>query len=165
VAREIPWFRVAGLGVVAILVTAIVLVVRSASSVPDEVQAIEWHKQPCAHCQMLVGEPAHAAQLITSQGDVLAFDDPGCALRYLDERRPQVHRLWFHHHAADRWLAADRVAFRTGGVTPMASGLLAVELGSPGALDLAAARSHPHGPAAHAEAVAPTPHAHQEMTR
>jgi hypothetical protein len=88
---------------------------------------------------MLVGEPAHAAQLITADGDVLVFDDPGCALRYVDERKPHVHRMWFHHGTAERWIPADRAGFLTGGRTPMGSGLLAVERDTQGALDLAAA--------------------------
>ena len=106
---------------------------------PDDVQPIAWNQQACAHCQMLIGEPGHAAQLITEAGDVLSFDDPGCALRYLAERAPRVHRLWFHHAHAERWLAADAVAFTTGATTPMASGLAAVDRGAAGALDLAAA--------------------------
>jgi hypothetical protein len=164
VARDLPWFRIAGAGAVVAMTVAIVLVVRGGTAIPDDVQPIEWHKQPCAHCAMLVGEPAHAAQLITSEGEVLTFDDPGCALSYLDERRPHVHRLWFHHASADRWLPADQVAFTPGGTTPMGSGLLAVELGTQGAQDLAAVRARLHVPAAALDATAAPDHA-QEMTR
>jgi copper chaperone NosL len=124
------------------------LIVRGAGSVPDSVQPIDWHKQPCAHCQMLLGEPRHAAQLITTEGDVLSFDDPGCALQYIEARAPHVHKLWFHHAQDDRWLPADDVAFKTGGTTPMASGLLAVDKGTAGALDLSAARARIHEPSA-----------------
>lgn len=138
-ARKIRWFAVAGVAALLGLVTAVALVVRAGTRVPDDVQPIEWHVQPCAHCQMLVGEPSHAAQLITQAGEVLAFDDPGCALHYLAERKPVVHRLWFHAAREPRWLAADAVAFLTGGTTPMASGLLAVDRGTPSSLELAAA--------------------------
>ena len=137
--REIPWFKLAALALALAVIAGVVLVVRRAQQLPGEVQPIEWHRQACAHCQMLIGEPAHAAQLITSEGEVLGFDDPGCAMRYLDERRPTVHRLWFHHSTADRWLTATEVAFTTGGTTPMGFGLLAVDRGTQGALDLAAA--------------------------
>lgn len=137
--RDIPWFRILGLALLGAAITAIVLIVRGAGSLPDDVQPVAWHEQPCAHCQMLVGEPAHAAQLITTNGDVLAFDDPGCALRYIEERQPAIHRLWFHHATHDHWIPSDRVAFERGGPTPMGSGLHAVEVGAPGALDLTAA--------------------------
>jgi len=89
--REIPWFKLAALALALAVIAGVVLVVRGAQQLPGEVQPIEWHRQACAHCQMLIGEPAHAAQLITSEGEVLGFDDPGCAMRYLDERRPTVH--------------------------------------------------------------------------
>jgi len=144
--REVPWFKLGALALVIAAIAGVVLVVRGGQQLPDGVQPIEWHRQACAHCQMLLGEPAHAAQLITTDGDVLGFDDPGCALRYLEERRPTVHRLWFHHGTADRWLTDREVAFTTGASTPMGFGLLAVERGTPGAIDLAAARARVNAP-------------------
>ena len=137
--RELPWWRLAALALVGAALGALVLVIRGSGSAPDDVQPIDWNHQPCAHCRMLIGEPRHAAQLITRDGDVLSFDDPGCALRHLAEHRPAVHRLWFHHAQHDRWLSADEVAFTTGATTPMASGLAAVDRGTPGSLDLDAA--------------------------
>jgi len=139
VAREMPWIKLVVLGLLVGSIAGVVVVVRGGTTIPDEVQPIEWNRQPCAHCQMLVGEPRHAAQLITADGDVLAFDDPGCALRYLEQRRPDVHRLWFHHGTSDRWVPSERVGFTVGGTTPMGSGLLAVERDAPNALDLTAA--------------------------
>jgi len=139
VAREIPWIKLVVLGLLGGLIAVVTLVVRGGTAIPDELQPIEWNRQPCAHCQMLVGEPRHAAQLITATGEVLVFDDPGCALRYLEQRRPAVHRLWFHHGTEDRWIPSDRVGFTAGGTTPMGSGLVAVERDAPNALDLAAA--------------------------
>jgi hypothetical protein len=143
--RRMSWFKIAVVAVVLALTAGVVLVVRDSQQLPDEVQPIVWHRQTCAHCQMLIGEPAHAAQLITDDGEVLAFDDPGCALRYLDERRPALHRMWFHHGAEDRWLSRDEVAFTTGGTTPMGFGLVAIDRGAPGALDLAAASERARG--------------------
>jgi hypothetical protein len=159
-AREVPWFKLGGLAVLLAIVGGITLLVRGSQHLPDQVQPIAWHRQSCAHCQMQIGDPAHAAQLITGAGEVVSFDDPGCALRYLDEHRPAIHRLWFHHAHADRWLTVDEVAFTTGGVTPMGSGLLAVDRGTPGALDLEAARQHARTRAV-PEAMAPRQEAHR----
>lgn len=145
--REVPWFKLAGIALLLALAGGIALLVRSSQQLPDDVQPIEWNKQACAHCQMLIGEPAHAAQLITTAGEVLAFDDPGCALQYLEDRAPAIHRLWFHHAHADRWLPASDVAFTTGGDTPMGFGLLAVDRGTPGAIALDAARHQLRTPA------------------
>lgn len=148
--RELPWLRLGVLAGVAALIVAVIVIVRGGHTVPDDVQRIEWDRQACAHCQMLIGDPHHAAQLITDDGGVMSFDDPGCALRYLDQHHPHVHRLWFHHSVEDRWLPADEVGFLTGGTTPMGSGLLAVERGTHGAIDLAAARTlAPVGVSAH----------------
>jgi len=146
--RDVPWFRIAALVVVAAVIAAVILIVRGGTPVPDDVQPIDWNHQACAHCQMLIGDPHHAAQLITDEGDVRSFDDPGCALRYVEDHHPAIHRLWFHHATEDRWLSADEVAFTTGGITPMGSGLLAVERGAPRAIDLAAARAIATAPSA-----------------
>lgn len=105
-------------------------------SLPDAPVAIAYDREPCAHCHMLIGDPRYAVQLVTADGDVLDFDDPGCALRYLAEVRPEVHRLWFRDAAHDRWLTARDAGFRRGADTPMGSGLAAVAAGSPGALSL-----------------------------
>lgn len=145
--REIPWFKLAAGAALLVLAGVIVLLVRSSQHLPDDVQPIAWNREPCAHCQMLIGEPAHAAQLITQAGEVLSFDDPGCALIYLDERHPAIHRLWFHRAHGEGWLPAAEVAFTTGGDTPMGFGLLAVDRGTPGAIDLETAHRHLRTPA------------------
>jgi copper chaperone NosL len=149
--RDVPWFKVAAVFALSIGVGLVWMVIRRGASAVDDVQPIDWHKQPCAHCQMLIGEPRHAAQLITRDGEVLSFDDPGCALQYVNERSPQIHRLWFHHGHDQRWLTAEKVGFAVGGNTPMGFGLVAVDLSTPGALDITAAQAHVRrGIAAHA---------------
>lgn len=138
--RRVRWSRVLGLALVTGLIALVVSVVAGGRAVPDAPQPVAWNRQPCAHCRMLVGEPAHAAQLVTTAGDVLFFDDPGCLLRYLDEHAPAVHRAWFHHRGEDRWLEAGEVGFVPAPSTPMGFGLAATDRASPGAIDLAAAR-------------------------
>jgi copper chaperone NosL len=141
-ARELPWGKLAAAGVLVVLVAGLATIVRGGQSVPDTVQAIEWNRQPCAHCQMLIGDPRYAAQLITTDGDIVSFDDPGCALRYVAGHHPHIHRLWFHHSVDERWLPAEQAAFTTGATTPMGSGLAAVDARSPGAIDLPEATRH-----------------------
>jgi hypothetical protein len=99
-------------------------------SIPDAPTAIAYDREPCAHCRMLIGDSRFAAQLVTDAGDVLDFDDPGCALRYLVQHRPAVHRLWFRDHRSDRWTAASDVRFVRGVDTPMGSGLAADAAGT-----------------------------------
>ena len=105
-------------------------------SIPDAPSAIAYDREACAHCHMLIGDPRYAVQLVTDDGDVLDFDDPGCALGYLAEVHPRVHRLWFRDAGRDRWIAAADVWFARGAATPMGSGLAAGDATLPGGIDL-----------------------------
>jgi hypothetical protein len=101
-------------------------------------EPIAWDEERCAHCRMLISDPAFAAQLRTGDGLVESFDDPGCLLAQRGEGLPP--ETWFHHLREERWIAGDRVAFERVAETPMGYGLGAVDAGSEGALDLPAAR-------------------------
>ena len=138
--RGWPWAKLIGGAVALAVITLVVSVLSGGRRLPDGPEPVVWNQQACAHCRMAVGEPAHAAQLITTAGDVLFFDDPGCLMKYVDEHHPAVHRSWFHDRAADRWLAGDDVGFVTGATTPMGFGLAATERTTPGALTLEQAR-------------------------
>jgi copper chaperone NosL len=107
----------------------------------DGPQPIVYDREPCSHCRMLISEARFAAQLETSEGEVQSFDDPGCLLAALAERKPELGTLWFHHVREDRWLAGDQVAFEETGHSPMGYGLGAVAAGTPGALSLDEARA------------------------
>lgn len=135
-SREFPRSALVAFAAIAALIAVVVLVVRRGGTLPDGPEPVAWNRAPCAHCHMLVGEPPHAAQLITGDGDVLDFDDPGCLLLYIAQERPLIHRMWFHHSTEDRWLADGEVAFADAAVTPMGYRLIAVDAGTPGALTL-----------------------------
>lgn len=104
-------------------------------------RAIVYDGEACARCRMLISDPHFAAQLELRSGETLAFDDPGCLLGMLAQREPEVRALWFHHLREDRWLDAAQVAFEPVPRTPMGYGLGAVDAGTPGAIELAAARA------------------------
>lgn len=117
-----------------------ILLFALACSRPDATRPpdISWDRDACAWCSMLVSDPRHAAAIVTTDGNTLPFDDPGCALHYLAEREPPVLQTWFHD--ANGWRTSRDVAFRTGELTPMGSGLTAVPPGTPGAISLDEAR-------------------------
>jgi len=108
---------------------------------PEGPQPIAWDREPCAHCRMLISEPAFAAQLHLSDGAVESFDDPGCLFARLEARPARVHALWFHHLREDRWLPGDGVAFERVAPTPMDFGFGAVDPGTPEALSIEAVRT------------------------
>jgi copper chaperone NosL len=130
---------VAAVAALAMIVAVVALVVRR-GPLPDRPVPIVWNRESCAHCRMAIGDPSFAAQLASDTGEVWSFDDPGCLLRFVDERRPTVHRMWFHEHGRDTWLGSAEVGFSTGAVSPMGWGLAAVPRRE-GALDLDAARA------------------------
>jgi hypothetical protein len=112
-----------------------------ACGLPEGPQPIAWDREPCAHCRMLISDPAFAAQLHHADGVVESFDDPGCLFARIAARRPDVHALWFHHLREDRWLPGDGVAFVRVAPTPMDFGFGAVDPGAPESLPIEAVRS------------------------
>lgn len=122
-----------GRGAVAAAALGLVL---AACGPPEGPQPIVWDKEPCAHCRMLISDPAFAAQLHREDGRVESFDDPGCLFARLEQDRSPVAALWFHHLREDRWLPGDGVAFVRIAPTPMDFGFGAVDPGTPEALSL-----------------------------
>ena len=106
---------------------ALVWGVLEAQSPPDGPQPIAWDRVACARCRMLVGDPAFSAQLQIRDGRTLDFDDPGCLLLYVDEERPDVHAIWFHHHGEERWIPRREAGFVRVSDSPMGYGLAAVD--------------------------------------
>ncbi len=129
--------RVSGRGAAAVAVVVLValgaLVVR-AQRPPVGVEPVAWDRAACAYCRMHVGDPRFAAQLQTEEGEVLDFDDPGCLMRYANERHPRVRAMYFHDSREDLWRPRDQTGFVPGASTPMGYGLSATRRGAPGAI-------------------------------
>jgi hypothetical protein len=134
------WLRLLPVLLLAGLVALLVVVLGRAQRLPEGPVDVVWDRDVCAHCSMHVGDPGFAAQLQTTDGAVLNFDDPGCLFLYQQERAPDVHALYFHHAEEDSWLGADEVGFRPVEESPMGYGLAAVRDEAPGAISLEAAR-------------------------
>jgi len=111
----------------------------AANDAPDGPLPIVWDKAACSTCSMHVGEPGFAAQLVDGTGRCQAFDDPGCLFVHLADHALPATRVWFHHRSEERWIPADAVAFVEVTPSPMGFGLAAVDTGTPGAIDFAAA--------------------------
>lgn len=113
-------------------------IVAACGGVPDAPTAIDYNREACGHCHMLIGDPRYAAQLVTADGDVVDFDDPGCLIAYLAQTHPSVRHVWFRDAKADRWIAQDQVSFAPATDTPMGWGLAAT---ANGAISLAQAQA------------------------
>jgi len=132
----------ASAALVACAGAVVALAVHFSARLPDGPVAVDWDGVACAHCGMLVSDPAFAAQLQLEDGSVRNYDDPGCLLRDLaDPGLPPVHATWLHHHREDRWLPLEHSAFERVDHSPMGYGLAAVAAGElAGAIPLDAAR-------------------------
>ncbi len=84
-----------------------------------------WGKQPCAHCAMLVTEARYSAQLTTQDPERIWFDDIGCLIAYIADRKPKVAHLWVHDAVTPRWLDATATRYQDGAKTPMDFGFVA----------------------------------------
>lgn len=94
---------------------------------------VEFGAEACQHCHMTVTDERFVAQLISSTGKILVFDDIGCLVSALDDEvvpRARVAQVWVTNFLApDSLLDAEAAWFVEAPAaigTPMASGLLAV---------------------------------------
>lgn len=122
--------------VLALVAGALAMIVDRGTRVPGDVQPIAWNAETCAHCRMVIGDPSFAAQIITADGTVLSFDDPGCAAQYLRAQKPRIHRAWFHAGRGDAWIPIAEVGFARVPTSPMGSNVMAVPKTTPSALAL-----------------------------
>jgi len=124
----------------AVLAAILVWAIATGRRPPDGPVPVAWDRQPCAHCAMLLGDPAFAVQLHADDGSVLFFDDPGCYFSYVAANAPRVHAAWFHDMRADRWLPESAIGFVTTDGSPMGWGIGAVEASAAGVLTVEQAR-------------------------
>lgn len=88
--------------------------------------------EACRHCHMTVTDNRFVAQLVTTTGKVLIYDDPGClatALRDGAVEGDRVRSLWVTNYLEPATLLDANAAWfiQSDAVhTPMASGLAAV---------------------------------------
>ena len=136
---------------------AIRVVIELQSPPSDGPEPIAWNQTRCAFCRMHVGDPAFAGQIITPEGDILNFDDPGCLLLYearaYPQKYPQEYKVWLHHWQQPLWLTKSEAGFVRidAQATPMGHGLGAVRRDQAGAMSYAAALAY-----AQQQGVAPT---------
>jgi copper chaperone NosL len=124
------------------LVAAVVAFVRfNQVTLAEGAVPVVWDTEVCAHCKMHVGDPRFAAQLQTTEGDVLNFDDPGCLFDYLQSNEATIHALHFRNHLEDGWLSDAEVGFLPVDDSPMGYGIRAVPKGTPDAQGIDWAKS------------------------
>jgi copper chaperone NosL len=116
-----------------------ILAIHRAQAVSDGPQPIAWDQEACAECHMLISERGFAAQLQTTSGQTLNFDDPACLMMYVARQHPSVRAVYFRDSESTRWLRSDEAAFVRSAQSPMGRGLEAVSSSRSGALSFAQA--------------------------
>lgn len=118
---------------VALVTIGAALVRFNQVTLPEGAVPVVWDGEVCGHCKMHVGDPRFAAQLQTTSGDVLNFDDPGCLFDYLESHDVSAHALYFRNYDEDGWLTESEVGFLPVEDSPMGYGIRAVSRETPDA--------------------------------
>ena len=93
--------------------------------------ALRWDEESCRHCHMILADRRFGAEVVTTRGRALSFDDAGCAANHLATGATpaaEVSSVWVIDYthpgiliAADSALFVRSSAFHT----PMGSGVVA----------------------------------------
>jgi len=94
-------------------------------------EPLGWNEVACAHCHMTLADRRFGAEIVTTRGRMLQFDDAGCVAEHLSTRAiglDEVSSIWVIDYTRPDTLIdattahfAQSEAFRT----PMGSGLAA----------------------------------------
>ena len=108
--------------------------------------AVEWDRDTCERCRMLISERGFAAQVRGGPDHrAYKFDDFGDAVLWLREQRwrddPGVE-IWVADYHTGEWLDARTAKFISGLKSPMSFGLGAVPDQAHGTLDFDQAVRH-----------------------
>lgn len=92
---------------------------------------LAWNEATCTHCHMTLADQRFGAEIITTRGRALPFDDAGCAAKHLvtgETPANEVSSVWvIDYTRPDSLLAADSAVYvRSADFhTPMGSGVVA----------------------------------------
>ncbi|MEK6755719.1 MAG: nitrous oxide reductase accessory protein NosL [Bacteroidota bacterium] len=95
----------------------------------SEIKPVDIYPEDnCANCRMAVSDKSFASEIITDQREVFKFDDLGCLEEYRHKNPTlKINAIFVADYETKDWLPYARsVIVRTGIVTPMGSGKVAV---------------------------------------
>jgi len=83
----------------------------------------------CPECNMFLVGKDYTVQVITNDNKTHFFDDPGCAILWLNENNIDDKDIviWFYTVDTKRWKKSDEVYFSISDMTPMRYGFGAYE--------------------------------------
>lgn len=93
--------------------------------------ALRWGEASCRHCHMTLADQRFGAEVVTTRGRALPFDDAGCAANHLasgETPATEVSSVWVVDYTRPGTLiSADSAVFvrSSAFLTPMGSGVVA----------------------------------------
>jgi copper chaperone NosL len=101
----------------------------SCTSGPPQPAALDTKHEACASCRMAISDARLAAQLVAPAEEPVFFDDVGCLVGYLKEKRSlrPATVAYVADHRTKAWVEAGRAIYTkvAGLETPMGSHLVA----------------------------------------
>ncbi|MDR0247421.1 MAG: hypothetical protein LBI16_03365 [Burkholderiales bacterium] len=90
---------------------------------------IKLNQDTCTRCKMALKDRLNSAQIIDPEtGESLMFDDLGCAVAWLDDKKPAWRSdavIYVNDSTDGTWLKADEAILATPYATPMSYGIAA----------------------------------------
>ena len=91
---------------------------------------IKLNKTNDTECAMLIKTEENAAEVVAPNGDTWFFDDPGCMVKWLQDKKwKDKATLWVHTIDTKRWIKAQNAKFTTTYHSAMHYGFGAKEKG------------------------------------
>lgn len=89
--------------------------------------AINYGRDTCVRCGMIISDEHFAAALVAPDGAVRLFDDAGELLLSVAEEAPEGQRAWVHDRHGMQWIDATAATYARGApeTTPMGTGYVA----------------------------------------
>jgi copper chaperone NosL len=107
---------------------AVLVVLASCQERAGEPVAIEANDM-CSFCRMSISEKRYAAELIDSDGRAFKFDDIGCLVNFIKQRRnnASIQATFVMDFDRLEWLQAEKVSYVRSSEfkTPMNGGIVA----------------------------------------
>ncbi len=77
-----------------------------------EAEPINYNKDECAHCMMIITDPKFGSELITDKGKVYKFDSIECLADYVSvDRGFKVETIWISDYANPNTLIDAKTAY------------------------------------------------------
>jgi copper chaperone NosL len=89
--------------------------------------ALEPHVYLCSECNMQIETLAYASQVVLKNGLTYFFDDIGCVVLWLEDRKPEVSKIYTMTLDTHHWIEAEKAHYTRSANTPMGYGMAAYE--------------------------------------